>query len=60
MGSQVALFNVIAARLTAIHNLKNLCDTTLASWADPPDFRRDQTAHADAAKHLSAALWTPA
>jgi hypothetical protein len=56
MGGQVALFDAIAARLTAIHNLKNLCDTTLASGADPPYFRRDQTAHADAAEHLSAVL----
>jgi hypothetical protein len=56
MGSQVALFNAIAARLTAIHYLKDLCDTTLASGADPPDFRRDQTAHADPAEHLPAAL----
>ena len=53
---KVALFVAIAARLTPICNLKDLCDTALASGADPPDFRRDQTAHADAAEHFFAAL----
>jgi hypothetical protein len=56
MGGQVALFDAISARLTAIDNLKNLFNMALASRADPPDFRRDQTTHADAAEHLPAAL----
>jgi hypothetical protein len=53
---QVALFVAIAARLTSIHNLKDLCDAALASGADLPDFRRDQTPHADAAEHFFAVL----
>jgi|GEM_PF-2744470 hypothetical protein len=56
MESQVALFVVIATRLTIIYDLKNLCDTTLASGADISDLRGDQTAQADAAEHLSAVL----
>jgi hypothetical protein len=59
MGSQAVLFVAIAARLTAIHNLKDLRDAALASGAHLTDFRRDQTAHADSAEHFFAVLRAP-
>ena len=59
MGSQATFSAAIVAGLTAIHNFKDLRDTALASRADLPDFRRDQTAHADTAEHFSATLRTP-